>query len=65
MSVDTYLEGKNTEGYKRVHDDDVVILVAPSLTRFANELQLVTKQRMIGRKLLAIVHHDPEVSCPV
>ena len=65
MSVDTYLKGKKTNGYKRVHEDDLLILIAPTLTRFANELHLVTKKKMIGKKLLAVVHHDPARSCRI
>lgn len=64
MSVDTYLQGKKTGDYKRIHEDDLLVLVAPTLTRFANEVHLVTKKKMvIGRKLLAVVHHDPAKSC--
>jgi hypothetical protein len=65
VSVDTYLKGKKTDGYKRIHEDDLLVLIAPSLTRFANELHLVTKKKMIGKKLLAVVHHDPSKSCQI
>lgn len=65
MSVDTYLKGKKTEGYQRIHEDDILILVAPTLARFAKELHLVTKKKMVGKKLLAVVHHDPNKSCPI
>ena len=65
MSVDTYLKGKKTNGYKRIHEEDLLILIAPSLTRFANELHLVTKKKIVGKKLLAVVHHDPAKSCRI
>ena len=65
MSVDTYLKGKKTNGYKRIHEEDLLILIAPTLTRFANELHLVTKKKIVGKKLLAVVHHDPAKSCRI
>ena len=63
MSVDTYLEGKKTSGYRREHVDDVTILIAPKLLQHASKLQLVTKKRFIGSKLVAVAHHQHTSAC--
>lgn len=63
MSVDTYLEGKKTSGYRREHIDDVVVLLAPKLVRHASKVQLVTKKRIIGSKLVALAHHQHSAAC--
>lgn len=63
MSVDTYLEGKKTSGYRREHIDDVTVLLAPKLIRHASRVQLVTKKRIIGSKLVALAHHQHSAAC--
>lgn len=63
MSVDTYLEGKKTSGYRREHIDDVTVLIAPKLLRHASKLQLVTKKRFVGAKLVALAHHEHSAAC--
>ncbi len=63
MSVDTYLKGKNTNGYRRVHHDDVLVLLSPSLLKFANKVELVTKKKIVGRKLVALAHHEHSNAC--
>lgn len=63
MSVDTYLEGKKTAGYRREHVDDVTVLLAPKLIRHASKVQLVTRKRIIGSKLVALAHHQHSAAC--
>ncbi len=63
MSVDTYLEGKKTSGYRREHVDDVTVLIAPKLLRHASKVQLVTKKRFVGAKLVALAHHQHSAAC--
>jgi hypothetical protein len=63
VSVDTYLEGKKTSGYRREHVDDVTVLLAPKLIRHASRVQLVTKKRIIGSKLVALAHHQHSAAC--
>ncbi len=64
MSVDTYLQGKKTNGYRREHIEDVTILLAPSLLDYANKVQLVTKKKIIGgKKLVAMAHHEHTGAC--
>jgi len=63
VSVDTYLEGKNTAGYRREHVEDVTVLLAPKLIRNASKVQLVTKKRIIGSKLVALAHHEHSAAC--
>lgn len=65
MSVDTYLQGKKTSGYKRVNHEDITILVAPMLSRFAHEIQLITRKKLLGQRLVAVVHHNPSESCRI
>jgi hypothetical protein len=63
VSVDTYLEGKKTAGYRREHVDDVTVLLAPKLIRHASKVQLVTRKRIIGSKLVALAHHQHSAAC--
>lgn len=63
MSVDTYLQGKKTSSYRRVHHDDVVVLLSPELLRHANKIELVTRKRFIGTKLVALAHHEHTNAC--
>lgn len=63
MSVDTYLKGKNTSGYRKVHHDDVTVLVAKQLTVHASRIELVTRKRLIGQKLVALAHHEHTAAC--
>ena len=64
MSVDTYLKGKNMSHYQRIHDDDdLTVMIAPTLTRFAYKIELITRKKLIGSKLVAIAHHEHSVAC--
>jgi hypothetical protein len=40
VSVDTYLKGKNTQGYQKVSLEDIDILVAPSLAEMSESIDL-------------------------
>ena len=59
MAVDTYLKGKNTSTYRKVRQHDVEVLVAPTIVRLADEVHLVARKGLIGRKLMAIIYRDP------
>ena len=59
MAVDTYLKGKNTSKYRRVRQDGVQILVAPTIVRLADEVHLVARKGLFGRKLMAVIYRDP------
>jgi hypothetical protein len=63
VSVDTYLKGKNVSGYRRVHVDDVTVLVAKPLTQLAERIELVTRKRLLGRRLVAVAHHRHTNTC--
>jgi hypothetical protein len=63
VSVDTHLQGKKTAGYRREHVEDVTVLIAPKLLRHASKLQLVTKKRFVGSKLVAVAHHQHSAAC--
>lgn len=63
MSVDTYLKGKNTTSYRRIETDDVTVLVAPKLLQLASKIELVTKKRLVGSKLVALAHHEHTAHC--
>ena len=57
MSVDTYLKGKNLAPYQTVEHEGVKILVAPSLTRWAESVQLNVKQFLIWKSFDIAVEH--------
>ncbi len=44
MSVDTYLRGKNMQGYHKVALEDVEILVAPTLAGMSETIDLGLKR---------------------
>ncbi len=63
VSVDTYLQGKNTGRYRRFEQDGVVVLVAPKLQGYADRVEIVTRKKLIGSKLVAIAHHTHTAAC--
>ena len=63
MSVDTYLKGKNTTLYKKVFDDDVEIMLSPTLIHYANLVELVTRKKLVGSKLAVVAHHVHGPGC--
>jgi len=63
VSVDTYLKGKNTSRYRRFHQDDVTIMIEPRLLRYAQRLDIVTRKKLIGSKLVAVAHHEHTAAC--
>lgn len=64
MSVDTYLKGKNLSRYRELHrDDDVKVVMAPTLVGYAHKIELVTRKKLIGAKLVAVAHHEHSAGC--
>ncbi len=63
MSVDTYLKGKDTSSYRRIHHEDITILVAKPLLQYASRIELVTRRKMLGTKLAAVAHHQHTAAC--
>ncbi|MEM7324649.1 MAG: hypothetical protein AAF531_16280 [Actinomycetota bacterium] len=63
MSVDTYLKGKDVSSYKKLTHEDVTILVAKPLLRYASRVELVTKKKLRGSKLTAVAHHQHTAAC--
>ncbi|MCP3990926.1 MAG: hypothetical protein GY724_17760 [Actinomycetia bacterium] len=64
MSVDTYLKGKNTSRYQRIHDqDEVTVIVAPSLVGYAHKIELIARKKLVGSKLVAVAYHEHSASC--
>ena len=64
MSVDTYLKGKNTSRYRRVHDeDDITVIISPSLIGYAHKIELTTRKKLVGFKLVALAHHEHSHAC--
>ena len=57
MSVDTYLKGKNLTPYRAVEQDNVKILVATSLLKWAENVYLDTKQFLIWKSFKVAVEH--------
>jgi len=64
VSVDTYLQGKNLDPYTVVSDGEVEVLLSPHLIRWASEVNLDVKKRLVGRKLIAVARLDnqPDVA---
>jgi hypothetical protein len=64
VSVDTYLKGKNTSGYRRHKEEDLTVLLAPALFNYADKVELVTRKNLLfGIKLIAIAHHEHTARC--
>ena len=63
MSVDTYLKGKNTSRYRRFEQDEVTVLVSPTLIQYAQRVELVARKKLIGSKLVALAHHEHGAAC--
>lgn len=63
MSVDTYLKGKDTSSYRRIHHEDITLLVAKPLLQYASRIELITRKKMLGTKLSAIAHHQHTAAC--
>lgn len=64
MSVDTYLKGKNTSQYRRVIDDgEITVMVSPTLVNYAHKVELVTRKKLVGAKLVAVAHHEHGHAC--
>lgn len=63
MSVDTYLRGKNTSGYTRLHHDDLEILLAPSLLRWAKDVELDVKSFLFKKSIAVSVEHRHTAAC--
>lgn len=63
MSVDTYLKGKDTTSYRKIHHEDITILVAKPLIQYASRIDLVTRKKITGTKLSAVAHHQHTAAC--
>ncbi len=63
MSVDTYLKGKNTTSYRKISQDEVTIMVAPKLLNYAHRIELITRKKLLGSKLVAVAHHEHNAAC--
>jgi hypothetical protein len=63
VSVDTYLKGKDTTSYLRIAQDDVEVLVSPTIARFSQRLSVGTKGGLFGRNLDVEVEHEHGPAC--
>lgn len=63
MSVDTYLKGKNLAPYSVLHQEDMKILIAPSLLRWARAVHLDVKQFLFWRSFQVEAEHKHGPSC--
>ncbi len=63
MSVDTYLKGKNLSPYRVVMHEDVKILVAPSLLRWAEGVHVGAKQFLIWKSFAVEAEHKHGATC--
>jgi hypothetical protein len=63
VSVDTYLKGKDTGAYARLLHDDIELLLAPSLTRWAEEVRLDVSPSLFRRRFAVTVEHRHTAAC--
>lgn len=63
MSVDTYLIGKDTSGYARLHRGDLEILLSPRLLRWAESVDLDVRSFLFRRRLAVHVEHRHTAAC--
>ena len=63
MSVDTYLKGKDTSSYQRVHLDDVELLIAPNMARWSRSVHVDTRGAWLWRGFDVEVDHEPGPAC--
>lgn len=63
MSVDTYLKRKNLRPYSVLAHEDVKILVAPSLLRWAKSVHLDAKQFVFWKSFDVEVEHRHGPTC--
>ena len=55
---------KNLSRYRELHrDDEVTVMVAPTLVNYAHKIELVTRKKLIGSKLVAVAHHQHTAAC--
>jgi hypothetical protein len=57
VSVDTYLKGKNTSKYHRYREGGVDVLVAPSLVRWAQWVDLDVRTFLLWKSWEIEVEH--------
>lgn len=63
MSVDTYLTGKDTSGYTRLHRDDLEILLSPRLLRWAGGIDLDVRSFLFRKRVVVHVDHRHTAAC--
>lgn len=62
MSVDTYLQGKDTRDYLRLDADGVEVLIAPAIPQMSERLTLTVGGWLL-RRLTAEVEHEHGPAC--
>ena len=64
MSVDTYLKGKVTTGYRLVRRDGVKILLSPKLAQWGTDVRIDVKKRVLrGSDFTVDVAHEHGPEC--
>lgn len=63
MSVDTYLEGKDTSRYLRLESDGVRVLVSPTMAGWSHRVLLQVERGWLRRRLAAAVEHEHGPAC--
>jgi hypothetical protein len=63
VSVDTYLKGKDTSSYRSVTRDDVTVLLAPNMVRWARSIRVGTKGPRFRRGFDVAVEHEHGPAC--
>ena len=55
MSVDTYLQRKNIDGYQRAYVDDVKLLVSQTLSLWAKTISLDVKNLVLWKSFNVLI----------
>ena len=63
MSVDTYLKRKNVSSYGAVEHEGVKVLVAPSLTKWAEAVHVDIRQGWFSKSFQVEAMHRHGATC--
>jgi len=63
VSVDTYLKGKDTSSYTQLLHDDLEVLLAPALVRWAQDVRLDVRSSLFIKRFAVTVEHQHTAAC--
>lgn len=63
MSVDTHLQGKNLDPYRKIRHDGVELLLNPRLVQWASAVRIDAGRKALRTKLLVDLDHQHGPHC--